>query len=389
MSHPPPLPHAKPETKKSAFVTALGWIAIVCGIIGLPISILSLLMVVARSYGTSQPDPLGFINIVFGPGILIITGIGLLRRKGWARIAAIVILAGIILSDVWRIFRHVSGPKVIVSATGVPTAIMSSGIEYYIYLVPWLIICLFVMLRLLTSRVRAEFPVSDLTRQRNASATSQPLPAPRDESADRLRGWRVGHRGRDCMFYEEWREGTWQCIEIDGEMLLGRAHHIIYFPSPEKWLAYPAWAQYRRDEIISRIKSEFREPDYEYHGGGDSTAASATSAATPSAAVDFTPRSHASTKPSADPPSSWFTLAFVVLLFVALAVFMFWLVKSSLETGLTVMPNRLAHLERTLTREDDAFSFWFATVFYAATGLGASGCAFWLVREAWRIFSRR
>lgn len=81
------------------------------------------------------------------------------------------------------------------------------------------------------------------------------------------RGWRVGHQGRDGMYYEEFRNGTWHRIAIDGEMLMGRAHHVIYFSSPEQWQKYPAWAAGRRDEIIARIKSEFTTPDYEYFGG--------------------------------------------------------------------------------------------------------------------------
>lgn len=79
-------------------------------------------------------------------------------------------------------------------------------------------------------------------------------------------GWRVGHRGRDSMYYEEFGDGSWQRIEIDGEMLAGRAHHVIYFDSPERWRTFPEWSRDRRDEIIARIKSEFREPDYEYEG---------------------------------------------------------------------------------------------------------------------------
>lgn len=80
------------------------------------------------------------------------------------------------------------------------------------------------------------------------------------------RGWRVGHRGRDVMYYEEFHDGQWRQIDLDGEMLVGRAHHVIYFASPEQWQHYPEWARDRRDEIIARIKSDFREPDYEYEG---------------------------------------------------------------------------------------------------------------------------
>ena len=56
----------------------------------------------------------------------------------------------------------------------------------------------------------------------------------------------------------------WQRIRIEGEMLMGRAHHVIYFATPQAWLNYPEWARHRRDEIISRIKSVFCPPDYEH-----------------------------------------------------------------------------------------------------------------------------
>ena len=74
------------------------------------------------------------------------------------------------------------------------------------------------------------------------------------------RGWRVGHIGRDSMYYEEFNTGAWHRIDLDGEMLVGKAHHVIYFGA----LKFPEWAKDRHDEIITRIKSEFRPPEYEY-----------------------------------------------------------------------------------------------------------------------------
>ena len=68
------------------------------------------------------------------------------------------------------------------------------------------------------------------------------------------------------MYYEELVNGRWERIDIDGEMLMGRAHHVIYFKSPAQWQSYPDWARHRRAEIIARIKREFRAPDYEYQG---------------------------------------------------------------------------------------------------------------------------
>ena len=85
-------------------------------------------------------------------------------------------------------------------------------------------------------------------------------------SRDTDTSWRVGHTGRDCMYYEEQINGRWERLEISGEMLMGEAHHVIYFASAKDWNGYPEWARNRRPEIIQRIKSAFRAPDYEYQG---------------------------------------------------------------------------------------------------------------------------
>lgn len=81
---------------------------------------------------------------------------------------------------------------------------------------------------------------------------------------DLKRGWRVGHRGRDEMYYEEMVNGRWERILIDGEMLCGKAHHVIYFPSHEQWATLPEWTRERQSEIIARIKQAFAPPGYEY-----------------------------------------------------------------------------------------------------------------------------
>ena len=82
----------------------------------------------------------------------------------------------------------------------------------------------------------------------------------------RRRGWRVGHVGRHGMYYEEFVDGKWRRILIDGEALVGPAHHVIYFASEEAWQEYPAWARDRRPEIVARIKTRFSPPDYKHHG---------------------------------------------------------------------------------------------------------------------------
>lgn len=77
--------------------------------------------------------------------------------------------------------------------------------------------------------------------------------------------WGVGHRGRDAFFYREAVQGRVEQIEIGGEMLVGTPHHVIYIPKEAEWeRRYPQWARGRRREIVGRITSELRPPEYEY-----------------------------------------------------------------------------------------------------------------------------
>ncbi len=88
----------------------------------------------------------------------------------------------------------------------------------------------------------------------------------RKRSRDSQRGWGVRHHGRDQLYYEEFNGTEWLRIAVDGEMLNGTPRHVIYFRDPVKWLEYPEWARFRRNEIISRIKSECPRPEYDHDG---------------------------------------------------------------------------------------------------------------------------
>ena len=84
---------------------------------------------------------------------------------------------------------------------------------------------------------------------------------------ERKRGWRVGHEGRDSMYYEEADSGgVWRRLELGGEMIVvGKAHHAIYLPGEGKWRREsPDWAKERREEIVERIRGELRPPGYLY-----------------------------------------------------------------------------------------------------------------------------
>jgi hypothetical protein len=187
-------------------------------------------------------------------------------------------------------------------------------------------------------------------------------------NTNKARGWRVGHQGRDQMYYEELRDGVWKRIDIDGEMLMGRAHHVIYFASPERWSQYPPWASQRRDEIIARIKSEFREPDYEYYGAG------AGSPAPPAGAGPVGPNVPPRARPPSTPPpppAEMRALLVAVLLLFALAGGMAWVVTRGLSRGETSYPSQRATLRRTVSRQQEPGMFWVSMGVYAAIGAGA------------------
>lgn len=198
---------------------------------------------------------------------------------------------------------------------------------------------------------------------------------------DTDRDWRVGHTGRDQMYYEERRDGRWERIEIQGEMLTGRAHHVIYFATPSQWASYPAWAQGRRDEIIARIRSEFREPDYEYCGlaPGDGAASPAPA---PSGAQAAPPPPR---RPGASATQGRGALLLAVVLLAAIGAAFAWLVVNGVADGSTPFPSRMGWLRRPVLRAADPVMFWVATGLYGVVSLGTITLAALGLREGRRL----
>lgn len=370
---PPPL-----QPPRSGFVTALGWIVIVVSGLAVPISAISFLMVLAHSYGTSSATPMGFVTVVLGPPVALVAGIGLLRRRRWAWATILLVLALIVISNVWEMATAPTEPVMRIDATGVPTTTLPADFTMYFYLLPFVVVCVGIIAMLITKKVRAEFGIVASRVSMPAKAASTPAPKSagsttrQTEPTDRERGWRTGHRGRDFMYYEEWRDGAWHQIEVQGEMLMGPAHHVIYFDSPERWQRHPEWARGRRDEIIARIKSSFPEPEYEYQD--DASPPPLRAAPKPLVAL---------ARPK-EPASRWVAHWVIVVLFAGFAAGMFWMVNDDVKTGETLMPIKQATLRRTVSRDQEPEMFWFSIGLYSIAGLGASGFALWLIREAFR-----
>ncbi len=355
---PPPLRASK---QRSMLVTLLAWFMMLIGGLGLPISVITVLMILVKSYGTQTSDPLGFVIIVLGPAIVAVTGFGLLRRWRWAWFATLALLLIIGVMEGWYL---VQGPResfIYTDASGVKTTMMSSNPN--VTTLPILLLCVGLLVKLISRGVRSEF------RGQPLSSMPPPIEPTTHATPDYdLRGWHVGHSGRDMMYYEEKITGAWQRIDIDGEILMGRAHHVIYFASGENWQSYPEWARHRRSEIMQRVMSEFHEPDYEYK-------------------VEAQPLSSAM-RPSPLPIKTAVTaqqraaLCTAILIMVGISTGMGWLVKSGIQHGETYMPSKRASLQRMITRQHEPASFWAALSLYALLGLGSGGIALWGVRQA-------
>jgi hypothetical protein len=197
------------------------------------------------------------------------------------------------------------------------------------------------------------------------------------------RKWRVGHTGRDQMYYEELVEGSWERISVDGEMLLGRAHHAIFFRSPEAWKSLPGWAQGRRTEIIARIKSQFREPDYEYYGDGDEGTGSGLGVAPGDSPADPVPVAMSQCAVPAVPrQGSKKGLYFSVLVLLAVSVGAFWYANKSVKEGKTTLPTRHGGSGHPVFLKEDPVLFWTCVGAYGVAGMASTGLAAWLLIAA-------
>jgi hypothetical protein len=372
----------QPAIRHSIFVTVLGWIIIVVSALLTPISLFSLLTILVGGDGSSSVTLLGFFSVVVLPPASFVAGIALLRRWTWGWYFVIGLLGFIILMNVWDLMTARETTTTYTSPSGVKNTVMASEPNYHG--IPLIVLCSAMIFWLFRRSVRSEFGVfaargvMTLPPPNPATAYVQPSPLePPQLPLPAGRDWRVGHQGRDRMYYEELRQGAWQRIDIDGEMLMGRAHHVIYFASPEQWNQYPEWARHRRQEIIGRIKLEFRSPDYEYHEG-------AVEVAAPSGARE--PGLHPPAAGMASRTTASQKRAMLITIVVFLAIFggMAWLVASGLNSGSTYFPTKRASLQRAVSRDREPALFWFSTSLYSGIGLGAAGMATWFIRQACR-----
>lgn len=77
------------------------------------------------------------------------------------------------------------------------------------------------------------------------------------------RGWRLRCLRAGNWAYEERKGPEWRRGFVLSEVTDYREppHHLQIMNSA-RWTEYPDWTHGRREEILSRIRSELKEPDY-------------------------------------------------------------------------------------------------------------------------------
>lgn len=343
---------------RSVIVTALGWAAIlVCGLAA-PISLIAGLMVLAGQ-GTQNSNFLEGLLVIGGPPFTLLVGIFFLRRHRWAWIYFLVLACAGLGYNLARILRGPTPETTYIDAAGVKTTVLASGIGMAI---PFAWFFAGLILVLLLPRVRREF-----FSAKPVAGAPPALPA-----RNTLR-WRVGHQGRDGMYYEEEVGNAWRRIDIDGELLTGRAHHAVYLAGPEQWQQYPDWARDRRDEIVARIRSQFRPPDYDYGAEGF---APVSSVAPPAAqATASAPVSH---------KQSMLTLWGIVVGLALAAIFFVGVAWRGIDSGTTTWPSKRTSQQHEVSRDADPAQYWMAIAIYAGLGGLLGFGAGWLVWQGRR-----
>ena len=376
-------PGTSHAAQRATLVTVLAWVTMACSGLLLPISFISLLMLVAGSDGSGTATFTGVFTVVLLPPLAFVAGIGLLLRQRWAWLFLLVLLVALLAEQlavqVAELATPPGPPVTTVSPDGLRTTTFSSADPLAM---PLAIACVLGLFALLTPGVRNDCHANLAAARaalRDRTLTFRGLPAGEVGASMAQDGWRVAHRGRDGMVYEERHGGTWQHIDIDGELLMGRAHHVIYFASPERWREYPAWARDRRDEIIGRITSAFRAPDYEY--SGLDTTAGAGRAASAASGDNLAPSAAAATAQGAwvnehtsriaGTARELRALAIAVALLLALAAVAAWMVLHGIQTGDTWQPGARASQWHAVARADSPLSFWASIAIYAVVGIAS------------------
>jgi hypothetical protein len=148
-----PLP---PRGPRPAFLTALGWTFIIVGGLGIPVSLISLLMILAGAQGTASGTFFGGLIVIGGPPVTLVAGIGLLRRWRWAHGYAVALLTVFAAHSLVQVLRGSTPEENTVSPSGVITTTMAWSVNYPLHLLV-IAISVGLLVKLLKPAIRAQF----------------------------------------------------------------------------------------------------------------------------------------------------------------------------------------------------------------------------------------
>jgi len=150
---PPPMQRS---ARRPKFLTGLGWIFIIVGGLGTPVSFISLLMILVGSHGSQGGSFFEGLIVIAGPPATLIAGIGLLRRQRWAHGYAIAVLLLITVHSLVEIVRGDRPEVSTVSPSGLITTQLAWSVNYPLHIVI-IAICVGLVAKLLSPAMRAEF----------------------------------------------------------------------------------------------------------------------------------------------------------------------------------------------------------------------------------------
>lgn len=149
-------PSIEPTGPRSGFPTRLGWVFVVIGAIGLPLSFVALLMVLGGSSGSSGGSFIGGTIVILGPLATLVAGISLIRRRRWGHAYAVVVLAAFAANSVFVMIRGPIPESKSVSPSGTVTTRLATNVDYPVEILI-VVICGGLIWKLMSPAMRAQF----------------------------------------------------------------------------------------------------------------------------------------------------------------------------------------------------------------------------------------
>ncbi len=148
---PPPPPQTR---RRSVIVTLLAWVMMVTGVVGLPISFITALMFITKSYGTANAGFIDSCVVILGPFVVICAGFGLWRRWWWGLTGTLAVVVILMVVQAGQLMEGPAEGFIYISKTGEKTRM---GAVPNLHSWPILLLCAGTLVKLLTRGVRREF----------------------------------------------------------------------------------------------------------------------------------------------------------------------------------------------------------------------------------------